>query len=268
MKYYGFLIRFVIIPLIAIRFLIWQDRKSGKTPPESMQNWDEDKVLIGHVAVAVAYTTLWDNYLVANKIWSYDPQLVTGKTIGYVPIEEYSFFVLQSLLTGSWLQYLMGRMNVAEGETNKALLRIVPTAALGVVWYNSARGLMQDRRNYLHLILGWALPPIMFQTAFGGDILWKHRKLILAGMLPATAYLGATDSIAIESGTWRINPKNITGINFISKHLPIEEQLFFLVTNMLLTFGVTLVQAKESEKRLPQAIRPAYERFKQKWNGE
>jgi len=266
MKYFGFLIRFVIIPLIALRFLIWRDRKNGITPPESMQNWEEDKVLIGHVTIAVAYTTLWDNYLVANNVWSYDPDLVNGATIGYVPIEEYSFFVLQSLLTGSWTQYLMGRMEAPEENTDNILLRVLPTVALGVIWANSANGLMKDRKNYLHLILGWALPPIMFQTAFGGDILWKHRKLLLASMLPATAYLGATDSVAIKAGTWRINPDNITGINFISKHLPIEEQLFFLVTNMLLTFGVTLVQAKESEKRLPEFIRPAYTRFKSQWN--
>lgn len=266
MKYFGFLIRFVIIPLFVLRLLVWRDRKNHIEPPTALKNWDEDSVLIAHVAVAVAYTTLWDNYLVANKVWSYDPDLVTGIKIGYVPIEEYSFFVLQTLLTGTWAQFLAARMpldNTPYTSTHPAF-RFTSTSALGLLWAISARGLLQDRKNYLHLILAWALPPIMIQTALGGDILWRHRKLILASILPATAYLGATDSLAIESGTWTINPAHITGINAVSKHLPFEELLFFFLTNVLLVFGVTLVQAKESENRLPEALKPYYQDFKQR----
>ncbi|MEQ8674350.1 MAG: lycopene cyclase domain-containing protein [Aggregatilineales bacterium] len=266
MKYFSFLIRFVILPLFVMRLLVWRDRKNSIQPPTALQNWDEDTVLFAHVAVAVGYTTLWDNYLVANKVWSYDPDLVTGITIGYVPIEEYSFFVLQTLLTGTWAQFLAARMPIDNSpyRTTHPAFRATTTAAVGLVWALSARRLIQDRKNYLHLILTWALPPIMIQTALGGDILWRHRKLILASILPATAYLGATDSLAIESGTWTINPENITGLNAISKHLPFEELLFFFLTNVLLVFGVTLVQAKESENRLPEMLKPYYTRFKQK----
>ena len=50
--------------------------------------------------VAVLYTTIWDNYLVSNRIWWYDPNLVTGITLGWVPIEEYLFFILETFLVG------------------------------------------------------------------------------------------------------------------------------------------------------------------------
>ena len=50
--------------------------------------------------VAVLYTTPWDNYLVATGVWWYDPHLVAGLVLGWVPIEEYTFFILQTLAMG------------------------------------------------------------------------------------------------------------------------------------------------------------------------
>lgn len=46
---------------------------------------------------AVVWTTPWDNYLVAHGVWKYDPTKVWNVILGYVPLEEYLFFVLQSL---------------------------------------------------------------------------------------------------------------------------------------------------------------------------
>jgi lycopene cyclase domain-containing protein len=103
----------------------------------------------------------------------------------------------------------------------------------------------------------------MLQTAFGGDILWRNRRLVAASILPATAYLGWADSQAIHSGTWAINPKNTVGVDVIP-NLPLEEFLFFLLTNTLLVFGVTLVQSKESENRLPALVLQPYLDFKQR----
>lgn len=270
MKYFGFLARFVVIPLLILRFLIWRDRRNNQQPPEELQSWPEDSVLAGHVAVAVAYTTPWDNYLVATNVWSYDHDLVTGITLGYVPIEEYSFFVLQSLLTGSLAQYLARRIPVEEGPyDSNPRNRLLVTGGLGVLWAASTYALVrgEDHNNYLSLILSWALPPIMLQTAFGGDILWRHRKLLLASILPATAYLGLTDSLAINSGTWSINPQKTVKWEVI-KDLPFEELLFFFLTNVLLVFGVTLVQSKESEKRLPKPLRDMYFDLKRRWLSE
>lgn len=269
MKYFGFLARFVVIPLLILRFLLWRDRKRGKDLPEQMQSWPEDAVLLGHVATAVAYTTPWDNYLVATKVWWYDPELVTGYTIGWVPIEEYSFFVLQTLLTGSWMQYLARRLPTPDQHDDSGVTgRVLATAALGSLWLWSLRGLFNgdEDNRYLNLILGWALPPIMLQVGFGGDILWRNRMLVAASILPATAYLGATDSLAIGSGTWAINPDKTVKQEVI-KHLPFEELLFFFLTNVLLVFGVTLVQSKESERRLPAFLKDPYDNLKRKWIG-
>lgn len=50
------------------------------------------------VLVALAYATPWDNYLVATRVWYYDPARVWNIILGYVPLEEYLFFVLQTIL--------------------------------------------------------------------------------------------------------------------------------------------------------------------------
>lgn len=269
MRYFSFLARFVVIPLIIIRWLLWFDKNKNKSESQTQQaqrtSWSENQVLIGHVITAVSYTTIWDNYLVARRIWGYDKNLVTGVRIGWVPIEEYSFFVLQTLLTGSWMQFVSRKIEPepATKAIDPVYSRYVPLIGLGSIWLLAARSLIkpETRDNYLGLILAWALPPIMLQVGFGGDILWRHRKLLAASILPSTAYLGYSDSLAIESGTWHINPDKTINVDVIP-NLPFEELLFFFLTNVLLSFGVTLVQAEESENRLPDTIKPYYLQLK------
>ncbi|MBC8170803.1 MAG: lycopene cyclase domain-containing protein, partial [Anaerolineae bacterium] len=177
--------------------------------------------------------------------------------------------VLQPLLTGSWMQYLARRFPIDDSPyTSESRHHLLTATALSPLWLASIIGLISGnpRQTYLNLILGWALPPIMFQIAFGGDILWRHRQLIAASIIPASIYLGFADSQAIHAGTWAINPKNTIGVEVIP-NLPFEEALFFLLTNILLVFGVTLVQAKVSENRLPVAWRNAYFKFKTRLTG-
>lgn len=269
MRYFGFLARFVVIPLIIIRLILWFDKNKNRSETQTDEplktNWSENQVLIGHAITAVSYTTIWDNYLVARGIWGYDKNLVNGMRIGWVPIEEYSFFVLQTLLTGSWMQFIARKLEPESATTpmNPTYARYAPVLGLGAIWILAARSLIkpETRDNYLGLILAWALPPIMFQIGFGGDILWRNRKLLAASILPSTAYLGFSDSLAIEAGTWHINPDKTIKVDVIP-NLPFEELLFFFLTNVLLSFGVTLVQSKESENRLPESIKPYYLQLK------
>jgi lycopene beta-cyclase len=265
MKYFGFLARFVVAPLLVMGLLTWWDRRQGKKLPQSLSNYPEIGTLMAHAAVAVAYTTPWDNYLVATRVWWYDPKLVTGITFGWVPLEEYCFFVLQSFLTGLWTLWWAKRVAVEDYTPYQPSLgkRLAATGALGVVWAGAVASLFakQSRNNYMGLMLAWALPPIMIQTVLGGDILWRQRKLVATALIPSTLYLAAADSLAIGGGTWTINPEQTTQIELPNK-LPLEEGLFFLLTNMLLVFGMILVLSPESENRIPATMRAAYFRLK------
>jgi lycopene cyclase domain-containing protein len=107
--------------------------------------------------------------------------------------------------------------------------------------------------TYLALILAWALPPIALQFAFGADILWHYRKLVTLTVLPAFLYLSVTDSLAIASGTWTIDPLQTTGL-FVAA-LPIEEAVFFLMTVLLIGFGLTLTLAHLSEQRWRTSVK-------------
>ncbi len=252
MSYFGFLAVFLVIPILLLLLAVRYDAKRGVTLPAALQSWPGRTIILIHVIIAVVYTTPWDNYLVATRVWWYDPNLVTGILIGYVPIEEYTFFILQPILTGLWLLLLMRHLPAAPAPAaTGARIRLVSATATGAIWLSSAFILAVGwpPGTYLGLLLVWALPPLMLQFAFGADILWRHRRAISLSILLTTLYLSAADKLAITSGTWTINPEQSLGIYLLGR-LPLEELLFFLMTNTLITIGTTLMLAVESHARV------------------
>ncbi len=254
MTYFSFLLIFLGIPLAGVALLTWRDQKKQVFLPGILQGAPFWAVLLGHVFVAVVYTTPWDNYLVATGVWYYNPALVTGITLGWVPIEEYTFFVLQTLLTGLWLGWLLKRLPAAgEIAVNGRLMRWISVTVFGFIWIFSVVGLALDWQEgtYLCIILAWALPPIMLQFGFGLDILWRFRAAVIASLVSAVTYLVIADSVAIASGTWTIDPGQSLEV-FLWGVLPLEEFIFFFVTNALIVFGMTLVLASASHVRYGQ----------------
>lgn len=239
MTYFGFLALFVILPTAILLFLLSRTLQRAEVLMISLL-----------IVIAVVYTAPWDNYLVATRVWWYDPALVTGITIGWVPIEEYSFFVMQTLMTGLCLLFLGKRVELDNFVTNKQM-RLFALAVGGLFWLGMVYMLLSGWRpgTYLALELVWALPPILLQLAFGADILWQRRRLVGLAILSTTVYLSAADWIAIGSGTWTIDPEQSLNI-FLGGHLPVEEAVFFLLTNTLVVFGLTLALAAESRARL------------------
>ncbi len=258
MSYFGFLAVFLLIPTGFLGALNFLAARRGATPRERANlRLDLGAVLL-HVLIAVLYTTPWDNYLVATRVWWYAPDLVTGVTLGWVPIEEYTFFVLQTLMVGLWVLWLIGffwgdRKDAAEsdGQALVSPLRVGAPAVATGFWTIAAAVLVSGWApgTYLALELVWALPPIALQLAYGADILWRHRRIVLLAIVPFTLYLSLADTLAIRSGTWTINPEQSVGL-LLAGILPVEELLFFLLTNTLVVFGVTLLLAPESHHRI------------------
>lgn len=253
MTYFGFLLRFLIIPIILFAGVALWDRRRGRAMPAALGATPLWLAVALHVVIALVYTTPWDNYLVATSVWWYDPSLVTGITLGWVPIEEYTFFILQPILAGLWLGILARRLSTPQ-QPLRAPLRLWPTLALGVVWLVMLALFVAGgpEWNYLSLILIWALPPIALQLAFGADILWRHRGLVFTTIATMTLYLAVADSLAIGNwGIWTIDPAQSLPL-LIGGVLPIEELTFFLLTNTLLVFGVVLLVAQVSHERFAQ----------------
>ena len=92
MTYFEFLGLFLLIPIGVLLAVAGWDRTRGRDIPQEMRAWSPAVAIFLHVVIALVYTTLWDNYLVATRVWWYDQALETGLTIATVPIEEYTFF--------------------------------------------------------------------------------------------------------------------------------------------------------------------------------
>jgi lycopene cyclase domain-containing protein len=260
MTYFGFLALFLGIPLVLLIILTWYDYHKNKELPLTLRAGSSWVVIPALIIIAVMYTTPWDNYLVATNVWWYDPTLVTGIVLGWVPIEEYTFFVVQTLFAGLWLLFLARRLPVQSvpfSPNNK--VRGGTTLITGLIWMVSVAILVTGWRpgTYLALELVWALPPIMLQLAFGADILGHYRRLILTTILSTTLYLSFADALAISSGTWTIDPTQSMNI-FLGGHLPVEEFFFFLLTNTLVTFGMVLILAHESSERIPSSLKKRF----------
>lgn len=266
MTYFSILALLIVPPLVALAALTARKIRPGDRLPYI--------AILALVVMALVYTTPWDNYLVATGVWRYDRSLVTGLTLGWVPIEEYTFFVVQTLLTGFWTVYLLsgssftaedarnaealhepGTHSVLGGKKISAALHLQAVVVVGAVWLLAVVLWLSGWRpgTYLALILAWALLPIMLQSAYGADILWSYRRLLAAAVLPPTAYLWLVDFLAIRSGTWTLDPAQTLGIN-LGGVLAVEEMVFFFMTDVLICFGIVLVLADAGQRR-SRAIR-------------
>jgi lycopene cyclase domain-containing protein len=255
MTYFAFLALFLGIPLMILSIITIVDYQRGKWQPKALLSMRPWAVILGLCVVAFIYTTPWDNYLVATRVWWYDPQLVNGLILGYVPIEEYTFFLLQPIMTGLFALLLMRYLPLNPQPADSVRARYIMTSIFGMIWLAGVVLLLlsfTDARfepgTYLGLELAWALIPVLLQVGFGGDILLRHARIVVPAIGLSTLYLAAADAVAIGAGTWTIDPAQSFQI-YLGGVLPIEEFVFFLLTNTLVVFGLTLVLAEESQPR-------------------
>ena len=253
MTYAAFLLQFLVVPILILGVVVYRSHRRSELSRGVFSPLFAAGVL---AVIAVVYTTPWDNYLVATGVWSYDRALVLGITLGWVPLEEYLFFVLQTALVSLWFVLLAPRLTPTTSFTPQNDVRLLGTLVLGIVWVTSLALLLIDWQpaRYISLVLVWALPPLALQVALGGDILWHYRRLVVITIASMTLYLSAMDTFALRNGTWVINPNFTLGIS-VGNILPIEEAVFFLVTCSLLTLGLTLGSAPQMLDRLPASIR-------------
>ncbi len=250
MTYFTFLAGFICVPVLMLMSLnTWlARRKHTSSVPGGTRAFALSLLILS--VLALVYTTPWDNYLVAHQVWSYNPGLVSGLVFGWVPLEEYTFFILQTILGGLWWWFLTRLLPEPEKFTPSGSTRFETLVATGLAWVVSAAVLFSGWKpgTYLAITLFWALPAIILQLAAGADILWRRRRLVGLAVLPVVCYLSFVDALAISSGTWKISPAFSTGL--LIGRLPVEEVVFFLVTNLLISFGMTLMTSPLSRQRL------------------
>ena len=255
MSYFGFLVLFLIPPIAVLGAGLWKVRRLHRPLPASWSRYPAWTAIALLTGIALCYTTPWDNYLVANGVWIYARHLISGMVIGWVPVEEYLFFLLQPVLTGLCL-LLMTHLIPMEPEyalfdktASKAIAGLLGLVIL--CWIIALWILVTGWQpgTYLALQWIWALPPIALQIYVGRDLLWKARRPLVLTILATTAYLSVADAIAIQCSVWSINPQLSLSI-LLGGVLPMEEALFFLQTNILVICGITLFLNPITHERL------------------
>ncbi|MCS7235085.1 MAG: lycopene cyclase domain-containing protein [Armatimonadota bacterium] len=222
MTYLQFHLTFTVPAWLAA--LLWARPRGGEVGP-----------YLALPLVALVYTTPWDNWMVRLGVWGYAADRVVG-TLGWVPVEEYLFFLLQPLLTGA----LAVRWARSPAVPGPVWARVVG-GAMGMCL--SASGVLMvaagGRTLYLGLLLGYFGPVLAFQWAVGGEVLWARRRTLGASVAVPTVYLSAADLWAVtREGIWWISQETTVGARVAG--LPVEEVLFFAVTNLAVVQGLLL----------------------------
>lgn len=66
-----------------------------------MRKWLVLKPLIATTAVMFSLTAIFDNVIIGTGIVAYDPNKISGITIGFAPIEDFAYTVLAIVLVPS-----------------------------------------------------------------------------------------------------------------------------------------------------------------------
>lgn len=100
------------------------------------------------------------------------------------------------------------------------------------------------RWGYLAHLLGWTAPLLAGQLWLlhhrYGDDTGRVLRAILPPVLVVSAWLATADHVAIREGIWRFGEGRHLGVTV--GVVPVEEIVFFLVTNLLVAFGVALME--------------------------
>lgn len=200
------------------------------------------------IAIAVVSTTPWDSYLIHSRIWTYPPNAIIGPTLFRIPLEEVFFFVIQTYNTSLLYLllskptfhpvYLRGQKLLEEGRRLSLRRWIGTLAILACIFAGIGMIIKSGEGLYMGLILAWAGPFVL--------LLWSLAYQFIMGLpfsntsLPIilpTLYLWVVDTLALKRGTWVIESGTKLGWH-LWDGLEIEEAVFFLVTNVLIVFGL------------------------------
>lgn len=239
MTYAEFLLIFLIFPTILLFGLTaWLCRRGVPQKIGLKYHWMGVGIL---ACIAFVWTTPWDNYLIAIGVWDSPVDRILLR-VGYVPIEEYAFFVLMPVFNGAIIFLLLNYTGLTAAKSHwrarqtkhRIALFVVGTLLLTGGWWL----LREPSGAYLGLILIWFVPPLMIQWLFDPTGLLRGKWTVVAGTLLPLLYFGIADQFAIRQGIWTISEGHTTGYGL--PYLPLEEIIFFGVTSLLLAQGLVL----------------------------
>ena len=201
----------------------------------------------GLVLLAVMiFTSPWDNLAAKWGIWGF-PRAKYSVRIGYLPVEEYAFFLLQSanvMLAVRACFHFVPDWQTGQ-ETGLGIITLICLAASVIPWIFIAINLRRLRRkagprvNYA-VHLAWFLPVIYTQWVLAPFLFFEHLSLLLLTTVAFGVYYTLADLAAVRAGTWFFDEKQITGVK-LGGVLPWEEIAFFFLTSLLVAQSYLLL---------------------------
>jgi hypothetical protein len=233
LTYLDFLAVFLVVPLATLGAVA-----ALRPNPHRSRRSVRVGGLVAIVSLALAYTVPWDNYLIERGVWWYGEGVVWRRVLA-MPVGEYLFVVLQSVLVGAWTFHRDGRVDGTVGHTwRDRLLGAtggLAVGGLGVAFLLGPRSLF-----YMGAILAWGGPVLALQWGVGWRYLLAVRRRVAATVAVPVVYLSTVDRVAIGRGLWTISPEYSTGLAVLG--LPVEEGAFFLVTSLFVVQGLVLLR--------------------------
>ena len=207
----------------------------------------EEFVAAGIVLLAVmVFTTPWDNLAAKWGIWGF-PREKYSFRIGYLPVEEYAFFIFQSVNVMLAMRALFHFVpNWASGQgvlIGKETLYCLAASVLPwiFIWFQ-LRWLRKRGGpcvNYA-IHLAWFLPVIYGQWVLAPFLFLSHAGLLATVTFAFGVYYTLADIVAVRGGTWHFDEKQITGVK-LAGLLPWEEIAFFFLTSLLVAQSYLLL---------------------------
>jgi len=207
-------------------------------PPRPLQDAPRKLRRTGYLMVPVmilvvaAFSTVWDNYVASWGVWTFDSHAMLG-TAGFIPFEEYFWFIDHTLLVSFWVLSLWSvkqtRPMLSARPSRKPCLvgavLCLATAAAGVVMIRF------DPTFWLGVILAFMGPVSAYQWWSGGHFLLEQRREWLLGIAVPSLYLIGLDTWAIHEGVWAISEQFTTGVRILG--VQIEQILIYSYTTTL-----------------------------------
>ena len=189
------------------------------------------------VAIAYAYTVPWIAYMIRRGAWSYADGAVLIRALS-IPLGEYLFVAIQTLVVAFALHRLGFDPTFRDGDFDRVPRAAGALAGIGMLGGGLWLVSLDPSLLYLGGLIAWVGPVLALQWAVGWPYLLARWRTYLVGITAPTVYLWIADRVALASGVWILSDEYTTGLSLLG--LPIEEALFFLVTNAFVIQGLLL----------------------------
>ena len=155
MTYFSFLLLFLVLPIGLLLIFAVRDSQRGKIAFGFLEGWPVGSRLVCTCCWRSFTQPLGTTTWLPRVRWYYNPSLISGVVLGWVPLEEYSFFVLETFLVGLWWLLLVRRVKTSGEFRPRRKISIVITVVLAAVWLLTIGVLISGWKPATYLALIW-----------------------------------------------------------------------------------------------------------------